>query len=128
MAAILQPILVTVNGMLSRRQAPVPTGAIHDRGKDLIAVKRGFMALRVVESVKRYTPGHVVTAEEVDALIGVISKQPQTNKGIISTTWEFAPKIMDDPDIARLVPTRLQLLKGAELVKRLVEFTHLKSK
>jgi restriction system protein len=99
-----------------------------DRGKDLIAVKKGLMALRVVESVKRYTPGHLVTAEEVDALIGVMNKQPQTNKGIISTTWEFAPKIMDDPDIARLVPTRLQLLNGAELMKRLVEFTNPKSK
>jgi restriction system protein len=99
-----------------------------DHGKDLIAVKKGLMALRVVESVKRYTPGHLVTAEEVDALIGVMNKQPQTNKGIISTTWEFAPKLMDDPDIARLVPTRLQLLNGAELMKRLVEFMNPKSK
>src|SRR5260370_10532709 len=61
-----------------------------DRGKDLIAVKKGFLSLRIVESVKRYTPGHVVTAEEVDALIGVMAKQPQTSKGIISTTWQFA--------------------------------------
>jgi len=98
-----------------------------DRGKDLIAVKKGLMALRVVESVKRKSPGHLVTAEEVDALIGVMNKQPHTNKGIISTTWEFAPRIMDDPDIARLVPTRLQLINGEELVKRLAEYTMPKS-
>jgi len=99
-----------------------------DRGKDLIVVKRGFGSVRFVESVKRYTPGHVVTAEEVDALIGVMNKQPQTSKGIISTTWEFAPKIMDDPDIARLVPTRLELVNGKALVERFKEYTTPKSK
>ncbi len=99
-----------------------------DRGKDLIVVKRGFGSVRFVESVKRYTPGHVVTAEEVDALIGVMNKQPQTSKGIISTTWEFAPKIMDDPDIARLVPTRLELVNGKALVERFKMYTTPKSK
>ena len=99
-----------------------------DRGKDLIVVKRGFGSVRFVESVKRYTPGHVVTAEEVDALIGVMNKQPQTSKAIISTTWEFAPRIMDDPDIARLVPTRLELVNGKALVERFKEYTTPKSK
>jgi restriction system protein len=99
-----------------------------DRGKDLIVVKRGFGSVRFVESVKRYRPGHVVTAEEVDALIGVMNKQPQTSKGIISTTWEFAPKIMDDPDIARLVPTRLELVNGKALVERFKEYTTPKCK
>lgn len=99
-----------------------------DRGKDLIVVKRGFGSVRFVESVKRYTPGHVVTAEEVDALIGVMNKQPQTSKGIISTTWEFAPKIMEDPDIARLVDTRLELVNGKALVERFKEYTKPKSR
>ena len=98
-----------------------------DRGKDLIAVKKGFGSVRIVESVKRYTPGHLVTAEEVDALIGVMNKQPQTSKGVISTTWEFAPKIMDDPDIARLVPTRLELVNGTALVERFRAYTKLKT-
>jgi restriction system protein len=99
-----------------------------DHGKDLVVVKKGFGSVRIVESVKRYTPGHVVTAEEVDALIGVMSKQPQTSKGIVSTTWEFAPKIMDDPDIARLVPYRLELVDGKALVERFKEYTRPKKK
>jgi restriction system protein len=94
-----------------------------DRGKDLIVVKKGFGSVRFVESVKRYTPGRPVKAEEVDALIGVLNKQPQTSKGIISTTWEFAPKIMDDPDIARLAPMRLELVNGKALVERFREYT-----
>jgi len=94
-----------------------------DHGKDLIAIKKGFGAIRIVESVKRYTPRHYVEASDVDALIGVINKQPHTSKGIISTTWEFAPKIMDDPDIARLVPYRVQLVNGTELVERLKAYT-----
>lgn len=99
-----------------------------DRGKDLIAVKKGFGSVQIVESVKRYTPGHLVTAEEVDALIGVLAKRPQTNKGIISTTWEFAPKITEDPDISRLIPYRLELVNGADLVKRLKDYTTPNSK
>jgi restriction system protein len=67
-----------------------------DRGKDLIAVKRGFGSVRVIESVKRYTPGNKVTAEEVQALIGVLFGDAQASKGIVSTTWEFAPKIKEN--------------------------------
>jgi restriction system protein len=99
-----------------------------DRGRDVIAVKRGFWSVRVIESVKRYKPGHVVAAEEVQALLGVLHSDPQASKGIVSTTWEFAPKIGENPQITQYIPHRLELVNGTDLVKRLKEATAMKSK
>ena len=51
----------------------------------------------------------IVTADEVRALVGVISMAPNVSKGVITTTSEFAPQLLDDEDIRRLVPHRLEL-------------------
>jgi restriction system protein len=101
-----------------------------DRGKDLVAVKKGVGALRIVESVKRRTPGtkHRVTAEEVQALLGVVLSDPQASKGVISTTWEFAPKINENPHITQYIPYRLDLVDGKKLLERFKEYTTTKSK
>jgi restriction system protein len=99
-----------------------------DRGQDVIAVKRGFGSVRIIESVKRYTPGTKVTAEEVQALLGVLHSDPQASKGIVSTTWEFAPKIQENPNIKQYIPHRLELVDGEALLKRLKEYTRPKSK
>lgn len=93
-----------------------------DLGRDVIAVKRGFGSVRLIESVKRYKPGHVVTAEQVQALLGVVLSDPQASKGIVSTTWEFAPMIRENPYITNHVPHRLELLNGSELLKRFGEY------
>jgi restriction system protein len=94
-----------------------------DRGRDIIAVKKGFGSVRLIESVKRYTPGHVVRAEEVQALLGVLHGDHQASKGIVSTTWEFAPKIEENLHIAQYIPHRLELVKGTDLLRRLAEYT-----
>jgi restriction system protein len=94
-----------------------------DRGRDVIAVKRGFGSVRLIESVKRNKPGHVVTAEEVQALLGVLHGDPQASKGIVSTTWEFAPRIKENPHITQYLPHRLELVNGTDLVRRLAEYT-----
>ena len=99
-----------------------------DRGRDVIAVKKGFGSVRLIESVKRYTPGTKTTAEEVQALLGVLLSDPQASKGIVSTTWEFAPKILENPQITQYIPHRLELLDGKALVKRLKEYTTPKNK
>ena len=39
-----------------------------DHGIDVIATRHGFCSIRCIESVKRYTPGKVVTANDVRAL------------------------------------------------------------
>ena len=68
-----------------------------DRGRDVIAVKKGFGSVRLIESVKRHKPGTKTTAEDVQALLGVLLSDPQANKGVVSTTWEFAPLIWENP-------------------------------
>ena len=98
-----------------------------DRGRDVIAVKKGFGSVRLIESVKRHKPGTKTTAEEVQALLGVMLSDPQASKGIVSTTWQFAPKILDNPQIAQYIPHRLELVDGASLVERLKEYTTPKS-
>jgi len=99
-----------------------------DRGRDVIAVKKGFGSVRLIESVKRYRPGTKTTAEEVQALIGVLVSDPQATKGIVSTTWEFAPKIIENPQIKQYIPHRLELLNGEDLLRRLGEYTNPKNK
>lgn len=87
----------------------------NDKGRDVIATKRGFGSVRFVDQVKAYRPGHVVTAEEVRAMVGVLSLQPNVSKGLVTTTSSFAPGIMKDPDIARFMPDRLEL-KGRDML------------
>ena len=82
-----------------------------DGGKDVIAVKKGFGAVRLVESVKLYKQNLEVNADLVRALISVIAMQTQTSKGIISTTWESASRIMTavpglNTILAKLSPSR----------------------
>ena len=90
-----------------------------DHGRDVIAVKHGVGCVRFIDSVKRYGPHHPVPANDVRALAGVMAHDPKATKGIVTTSSVFAPRLMDDPIIAALVPFRLELVDGAELVKRL---------
>ena len=84
----------------------------------MIAVKKGFGSIRFVESVKRYKPGNEVTADDVRAL-GFLLNDPRNSKGIVSTTWKFAPKIEGDPLIKQFIPYRLELLDGEKSIDRL---------
>lgn len=68
-----------------------------DRGCDVIATKHGVGSIRIFDDMKAYKPGRVVTATEVRAMLGVINSAGNVSKGIITTTSEFAPRLMDDP-------------------------------
>ena len=94
-----------------------------DGGRDVIAEKKGFCSLRILESVKRYTPGHIVPADDVRSLLGVLNADPNASKGIVSTTWEFAPKIWEDQAIMQYVPNRLELINRDALLKRFEEWS-----
>jgi restriction system protein len=91
-----------------------------DGGKDVIAIMKGFAEVRIIDQVKAYKPGHLVKADEVRALSGVLHTDP-ANKGFVTTTSSFAPRIKDDPSIAPLIPHRLGLRNGEQLVKDLQE-------
>lgn len=91
-----------------------------DHGRDVIAVKRGLGSVRVIDQVKAYKPGHLVTANDVRALIGVLHWDG-ASKAYLTTTSDFAPKIHVDPSITHFMPSRLELVNGQMLLKRLEE-------
>jgi restriction system protein len=89
-----------------------------DKGRDVIATKTGIGSIRIFDQMKAYRPGHNVTAEEVRAMVGVITGAQNVSKGIITTTSTFAPRITEDEyiDIKPLIPYRLELKpKGASV-------------
>jgi restriction system protein len=92
-----------------------------DLGRDVIAVKHGWFSVRIIEQVKAYKPGHRVTAEEVRALLGVLSADPKASKGLVTTTSEFAPRIETDPLLSPFIPHRLELVDGQRLVTKLAD-------
>jgi hypothetical protein len=67
-----------------------------DYGRDVIAIKRGIGLVRVIDQVKAFRPPHLVTANDVRALIGVLHGDG-ASKANLTTTSDFAPKIRTDP-------------------------------
>jgi restriction system protein len=88
-----------------------------DYGRDVIAVKKDEISIRVIGSVKAFKPGHLVGQDDVRALLGVLSGDLQASKAILTTTSDFAPRISKDPFIKPFMPYRLQLMNGQALQK-----------
>jgi restriction system protein len=91
-----------------------------DYGRDVVAVKRGLGVVRVIDQVKAYKPDHLVTADDVRALMGVLHGE-DASKGFLTTTSDFAPKLQEDPLIIPFIPSRLELINGKTLLRRLEE-------
>lgn len=91
-----------------------------DRGRDVIAIFRGIGTVRVIDQVKAYKPDHLVTAEDVRALFGVVVAD-RASKGFLTTTSDFAPRLRDDPLMAEQIGPRLELVNGVQLLARLKE-------
>lgn len=89
----------------------------NDKGRDVIATSKGLGSIRFFDQVKAYRPGHVVTAEEVRAMIGVLTIEGNVSKGLVTTTSSFAPGVLQDPDIARFMPYRLELKARDQLLE-----------
>lgn len=92
-----------------------------DLGRDVIAIKHGFGAVKFIDQVKAYNPGHVVTADEVRALLGVLQAEQDASKAIFTTTSSFAPKIEEDRLIKPFLPYRLELIDKDKLKSRLTK-------
>jgi restriction system protein len=58
---------------------------------------------------------------KVRALGFVLTSDQNATKGFVTTTSDFAPRISDDPLIKPHIPYRIELVNGAELIKRLGE-------
>lgn len=93
-----------------------------DLGRDIIAEKHGLGVVRVIDQVKAYKPSHLVTANDVRALMGVLQTDG-ASKGFVTTTSDFAPKLKKDPLITPWIPSRLELINGAQLRERLIELS-----
>jgi restriction system protein len=83
----------------------------------VIAPSSGMGSIKILGSVKRYAPDHLVTAEACRSLMGVVAADQKASKGIITTTSDFAPMVRTDPSLAPFLPTRLELMNGHELQK-----------
>jgi restriction system protein len=91
-----------------------------DFGRDVIAIKKGIGHIRVIDQVKAFRPDHLVTANDVKALMGVLQTDG-ASKGFLTTTSDFAPRIRTDPLIAPLIPKQLELINGERLIAGLKE-------
>jgi restriction system protein len=91
-----------------------------DHGRDVIAIKKGVGFIRVIDQVKAFKPPHLVTANDVRALMGVLQTDG-ASKGCLTMTSDFAPKLKTDPLIVPLIPSRLELVNGTALFARLEE-------
>lgn len=88
-----------------------------DLGRDIIATMPGFCSVRIIDQIKAYRPGHRVTADEVRALLGVLSADQNASKGLVTTTSEFAPRIEEDRLLKPFMPYRLELKNGKQLLQ-----------
>ncbi|MBX3330550.1 MAG: restriction endonuclease [Nitrospira sp.] len=88
-----------------------------DRGRDVIvsATLPGIGTIKIVDQVKRYKSGNKVTADEVRALIGVLTRDQDVSKGVVTTTAEFASRIHEE--LKAFLPSRLELKNGKALVE-----------
>jgi|GEM_PF-5319932 len=95
-----------------------------DRGRDVIATKHGFLSVRILDQTKAYKPGHLVTHDDVRAMVGVLNIDQNASKGLITTTSDFQPGIASSPEFQRFMPHRLELKNGAQLKAWLTEVAH----
>ncbi len=86
-----------------------------DRGRDVIATRPGVGSIRIIDQVKAYSPGHLVTADEVRSLLGALSEHRNVSKGVITTSSRFAPGITKEATLTAFMPHRLELKDGEDL-------------
>ena len=65
--------------------------------------------------MKAYAPGHVVSNDEVLSMLGVLMRDQNVSKAIITTTSSFAPGVYADKSLKALMPYRLELKDGQQL-------------
>jgi restriction system protein len=89
-----------------------------DKGRDVIvtATLPGIGTVKIVDQIKRYAPHYKVKADDVRALAGVLLRDLDVSKGIVTTTSEFAPGAYKE-----YPSSKIELKNGEALVKWLNE-------
>ena len=88
-----------------------------DGGLDIIATSKELGSICFFDQVKAYAPGKLVSADEVRSILGVLTVKPNVSKGLVTTTSDFAPGVWKDPELARLMPYRLELKNRTALIE-----------
>jgi restriction system protein len=91
-----------------------------DGGTDVIASRPGIGSIRILDQIKAYRQGHVVTADEIRSMLGVLQTKPNVSKGLVTTTSQFAPGIYKNEELKVFMPYRLELKDGPALKEWLV--------
>ena len=86
-----------------------------DKGRDIIATRKDFGTIRILDQVKLYAPGRAVDANDVSALYGVLMGDLGATKGIVTTTSASLPACTDQYRVQ--IPTRLTLRDGLAFQK-----------
>ena len=86
-----------------------------DGGRDVIATRIDMGSIRILDQIKAYKQGHLVTADEVRSMLGVLEAEKNASKGLVTTTSSFAPGIEKDPRLSAFMPYRLELKDGQRL-------------
>lgn len=88
-----------------------------DGGRDVIAHRPGFCSIRILDQCKAYSEGRKVPANDVRAMAGVLARDLDASKAIITTTSEFAPGVYKEFQ----TPNRIELKDGKKLIEWLNE-------
>jgi restriction system protein len=88
-----------------------------DKGVDVIATRDGLISIQIIDQMKAYGLGNLVPASDVRELLGALCMHPTASKAILTTTSDFAPGVYADQEIQRLMPTRLDLRPGPQLIE-----------
>ena len=98
-----------------------------DRGRDVIAVLEGIATIRILDQAKAYKPGHLVTHDDVRAMLGTLATDANASQGVITTTSDFQPGILSGDEFSRFLPYRLSLKNGRQLASWLSDIDKLNS-
>jgi restriction system protein len=95
-----------------------------DHGRDVIAFRKPMVgSIRILASMKAYSPNNTVPRSHVDEMLGVLTRESGGTKALIATTSDFAPDLFAAPGLKELVPGKVELMNGAKLQKWLKTLT-----
>ena len=96
-------------GYRQERWEVVLTPPRGDKGIDVIATitKRDLGTIKFLDQCKAYKPGHIVGIDEIRETMGVLYRESNATKVLITTTGTFSPSAV--PEFGQFMPNRLQL-------------------
>lgn len=86
-----------------------------DKGRDVIATTSAMTAIRILDQAKANRPSHLVSQNDVRALLGVLVNDDNATKGVVTTTSDFAPGV--EEEFQKHIPYRLETKNGEQVLQ-----------